>query len=138
MITLKPGESQHADIDSFNYWNATGIVLEKDGIYDLVVDPAGQTWTDGATGRFPQVCDADGFSQWFLNLFSCMKRSPADRWFTLMGAIAKDSKTQFRIGTARNNFSPGVTGELSCFANDADKFYKNNQGVIRLRVHRLG
>jgi hypothetical protein len=137
MIDLEIGIPVEKDIDSELFWTDTGIILEKGNIYDLEVIPDTQEWIDGYGGRYPQVCTANGFSHWFLNLFSFLKRSRKNQWFALMGSIDREEIGAFKIGTKYpEGYKADKTGELTCFANDAKGHYKNNKGIIKLTITR--
>lgn len=131
---LEIGFPKEVYIDSEELWNPTGIWLEVGSTYDLQVIPDTQTWTDGKL--FSKTCKADGFSNFVLDWFSYLKRSPKNKWFTLMGVIEKDEATCFAIGLECINYKPATSGELNCFANDAWKHYGNNKGKLNLTVTR--
>src|SRR5438045_528536 len=121
---MQPGESRTASVDSHCLWNDTGVVLEAGQLYRF---EASGTWTDSFIPY-----DADGAAlrtipfivRAFLWLVAPLRRAPRQNWFVLMGAIDRDRKTLFRIGSGRELEAP-ATGRLTCYANDEFSAYLN-------------
>lgn len=131
---MEINEAKNAIIDSTLFWNDTKIKLEKECTYLIFTDPEDQIWTDGK--RWPQRCNANGFSHRLLNLFSFLKRHRPSRWFCLIGSIDKAKSTYFSIGI-KTEYTPELSGTLHCFANDAKSHYNNNSGSIKIKIKRI-
>lgn len=134
MKKLGIGDSETFLVNSREFWNESGIYVEKSARYDLRVAPSGQTWSDGKL--FPQVCTAEGFSNWLLAPFVFLKRHRPSKWFCLIGCINKQQESFFEIGETKTYLAT-ESGELLCFANDAPNHYKNNNGSLVLKITRL-
>ena len=73
------------------------------------------------------------------------KRVEGAEWFALIGVIADGGNpkadgtpvphSRFIIGK-ETTLTPGKSGYLYCFANDAWGFYENNRGFVTLTVSR--
>ena len=134
MRKLGIGDSETFRVNANDFWNESGIYIEHGARYELFVTPTEQTWSDGRL--FPQVCTAEGFSNWFLAPFVFLKRHRPSKWFCLIGCINKQKGSFFEIGEGKTYLARG-SGELVCFANDAPNHYKNNNGSLVLKITRL-
>lgn len=123
---MQLNESRSFEIASREYWNDTGVILQKGFTYDFEAEGVWKDWFI--------KCDADGFSRWYLKPLARYKRSRDNKWFTLMGSINKENI--FSIGIKNRLISP-TTGELSCFANDVSWAYSNNKGSLTLKITRI-
>ena len=135
MKSLESGESISKNIIAKEFWNHTGIKLEAGNTYSFEIIPKEQVWSDGKLA--PQVTDADGFENPLINVFNSLKRMRGEKWFALIGCIDEKESTFFKIGNSCPEYKPSETGELVCFANDADEHYKNNRGVMMLTIKRI-
>jgi hypothetical protein len=117
-----------AIVDSREYWNPTGIILEKGRGYSF---EAQGEWRDGSN-----LCDANGWvPQWnklVLNLVELSKRQRGQPLFKLIGAVEKNSP-YIPLGV-KGSFIAPASGQLFCFANDVPGFYGNNFGTLKLRI----
>ena len=116
-----------ADIKARCRWNDTGIPVS-----------AGRHYTFSATGEWLDWRNRHGpeggpSTNLLLRLAEGLRRSPAEDWFTLMGAIDRDPGTIFPIGAGRAWIAPR-DGRLFAFANDVWATYGNNSGAVTLRV----
>lgn len=127
--SLSVGESATRLIAAQNLWNDTGIRILVDQEYHFTT--TGQ-WIDWYV-----ACDADGFVSPSPALwpFEWLRRVPYAPWFALIGAIDRDQRTQFLIGTNRKIIAP-ASGELTCFANDTAFAYWNNIGSVEVTITR--
>lgn len=116
-------------IEACRYWNETGIPLELGGFYAFTAEGI---WRDLRNACPPEGIESPSL---FLRATEGVRRAPAERWFTLMGAIGKDRRSIFRIGAGTRWQAPR-DGSLCCFANDVPGFYFNNSGSVRLTVRR--
>lgn len=119
------------DIVARDYWNNTGIVLERGVRYKLTAEGE---WKDRSI-----VSSASGYSRslnWLQRLTQHLRRAPELRWFALVGALDRDLSTRFLIGESVV-YTPIRDGQLTCFANDLRGFYSNNSGSVRLTVERI-
>ena len=126
---LAIGESRSMRIDSRLRSNRTGIMVEAGSTYRF---EASGVWKDKET-----CCGPDGYPspKWYFRLFEWCRRLPSANWFALCGQVPGESRP-FLIGSQAER-TMGVTGELSCFANDLRIMYANNSGSIDLTVTRL-
>jgi hypothetical protein len=117
-----------ATIDSREYWNPTGIILEQGKRYAF---EAQGEWHDAAVR-----CDADGWTpRWnrvLMMLTDFAKRESGQPLFKLMGAVEK--KRPYIVLGTKGSFVAPVTGELFCFANDVPGYYANNSGSVKLQI----
>jgi hypothetical protein len=114
-----------ATIDSKVKWNNTGINLV-----------AGRQYHYQAIGKWKDwhiECDANGFSNPFMDLACRFKRVPTAKWFQLIGAVDKDASHVIKLGTS-GIFTAPVNGLLWAFANDAWFAYCNNSGSVELEI----
>lgn len=124
-MQLEKGESTSVQILASKKWNDTGLEVAAGETYDFT---AAGTWTDLVFTH-----NADGGTNWYMNLFNNKKRSTAHLWFALMGSI--DQSIPFLIGTS-STIRFTSSGTLYCFANDANGFYWNNCGKLTLTITR--
>lgn len=110
-------------------WNSTGIVLASGERYLFT---AKGRWVDFFLAHGPA---GDPSQLMYLRLFERYRRMPKANWFALIGALDCDLSTAFVIGEA-NDVTVRITGELTCFANDAPCMYWNNWGHVELLVKR--
>ena len=108
------------------FLNETDIDISKDEEY--LFEAVG-FWKDLLT-----KCDADGYTNWYMNMYNNKKRSVDHNWFALMGNI--NNSNDFLIGK-QNKIVFNNEGKLSCYANDVKGFYWNNSGQITLTITRI-
>jgi hypothetical protein len=111
-------------------WNDTGVVLDQGHRYRFTA--TGQ-WIDWYINCGPAGYPSPNL---VMRLGEGARRVPNQPWFALIGAIARDSSSQFPIG-AGCNYQAASGGELTCFANDVPGFYWNNKGQVQLTIERL-
>jgi hypothetical protein len=132
MKQIAPGETvKSPPVLAKKKWNATGLHLETGATYSIEAVDA-KDWRDWWVGTDPR-----GHNKWWLRPFGRMKRCRKARWLALIGCIGRSEEHCFIIGDGIDEFSPKVSGELFCFANDAHGFYRNNHGTLVLHVKRL-
>jgi hypothetical protein len=129
MTSLNPGQTVTVPIDSRLKWNDTGVLLRAGARYEF---SATGTWHDRQ-----YATDADGYpsSTLLLKLAEPLRRVRSANWFTLIGAIDRDERSAFRMGS-KGVFSAAKDGQLTCFANDTPLTYGNNSGSVSLTVTR--
>ncbi|WAK00756.1 hypothetical protein [Methylobacter sp. YRD-M1] len=113
-------------IDSKAKWKNTGINLV-----------AGRRYRYQVIGRWKDwyiECDANGYSNFLMNLVGCLKRVPSAKWFQLIGVVNKNTSHIIKLGTD-GTFTAPVSGLLWVFANDAEFAYCNNSGSVELHIH---
>lgn len=114
-----------ATVASREKWNRTGIELVAGQRYHYA---AIGTWHDASI-----LCDANGWTDvWRYGYVEWAKRCLAANWFQLVGSVGKASP-MIVLGTGGEFVAP-ASGELYCFANDAEWAYGNNEGAIELTV----
>ena len=114
-----------ATIFSKAKWNNTTIKLIE-----------GRRYRYQAIGRWKDwyiECDADGYTNFFMNLFKWLKRVPKAKWFQLIGAVDQDLSQPILLGKGGTFIAPG-SGILWAFANDAEFAYGNNSGSLELQI----
>ncbi|MFD3003191.1 hypothetical protein ACFS7Z_22710 [Pontibacter toksunensis] len=107
-------------------WNSTGVQLEAGHTYSL---EASGKWTDLTISSGP-----DGFTKWYMKWAEKRRRVKEANWFALIGTYGGDNP--FIIGSGIQSLTAQVSVQLICFANDAEGFYWNNSGAVRLTVVR--
>lgn len=140
LTPLKTGEERTVYVDAFNYYNRTGLLLEKGSCYSFKVEPE-QTWWDAQI-----ECDAGGWSRSTVKeglkeiAFQAMepfRRKPDANWFELIGAVGDSDEELFTISASLPGYTPQKSGEFCPFANDLKRMYNNNDGEILLHVKRI-
>lgn len=118
-------------IEAVDKWSRTGIRLEWGRRYRM---SATGKWCDRGLPYGPAGGPAQSV---FQSIFAWARRRPHEPWFVLVGAIDRQEATAFTIGADLPSFSPPVSGELTCYANDVGLAYGNNSGSVRLTVWQL-
>jgi hypothetical protein len=102
--------------------------------YDLIENHQYQYTATGEWKDKDRICDADGYSDPSLDIFSFLKRRRSAQWFQLIGSV--DKKPNYIIDLGTNGvFTAPASGRLWVYANDASWFYFNNHGSIELHIH---
>ena len=137
---LAVGESRTVPVYAHQYYNRTGLVLEKGASYRFKV-LSRQEWKDGGI-----VCGAAGWNRdhpditWLKDLavhsMEPFRRMPQGDWFALVGSVGDDEKDCFVIGADAVTYTPRRSDEFCPFANDLKRMYHNNDGFILLKVSR--
>ncbi len=124
---LEIGDSIYVKVFSKPLWNDINLEVRN-----------GETYIFSATGEWTDwyiFSDANGYDMTHMNAFRKLRRSPENKWFSLIGNI-KDDNTFFLIGkNAIININN--TGRLLLFANDVKGFYFNNKGHLQLKIKRV-
>jgi hypothetical protein len=108
-------------------WNDTGIPVSAGRRYSL--SAAGE-WFDWRNRHGPEGGPSSNLA---LRMAERLRRAPAQNWFALMGAIDRDSRTSFLIGSGLDWQAPS-DGRVFAFANDVWAMYFNNSGAVTLQV----
>lgn len=124
------GDVQTLTIKSCRRWNRTGVRVRKGEEYRL---NASGVWKDlgdrsGAGGH-------DG-NKWIYRKAAAWRRAPDLPWFSLVGALDRDTSSFFAIGE-ESTWRTTRDGEITCFANDVGFMYWNNCGSVTLRIERV-
>lgn len=127
---MQVGELQSVAIPASQVWQSTGIVVNPGEQYRLA---ASGTWHDASIPSGPEGYPSPNA---LFRALEGLRRSPADNWFALIGALNQDKRTLFRIGSG-TVFTARQPGTLCCFANDLRPMYWNNSGEVQLTVKRL-
>ena len=122
-------------VEAHNRWNRTWLRLTAGQCYELKVDDV-QNWRDAGIDSTPEAGHIRPIRWLQVPPFKWLRRYWKANWYTLVGSIGKTPRGYFPIGGGRT-YTPETTGELFSFANDADLFYGNNDGTLRLTVTRL-
>jgi hypothetical protein len=136
-VELPIGESVSVCVDATVKWNWTGVLVAPGQQYRLV---AMGSWNDGGVDT-----DPDGFtpeqapkiSRGLLRAFAGKLRLKNDRYFSLVGGVARANASLFTIGAKLEPWHPTDSGHLECFANDVPFAYINNKGSIQLTITRV-
>lgn len=160
---LAPSEDILLEITSKQQWVKTNLYVDDGEIYRFTAD--GQ-WFDAKVAHGPSGTPQDRrqkghkVGDWWSKLeqkwadnppepstYSPARRFEDANWFSLIGVIANgvgvdqakkaiNEHETFLIGD-ENTREIKSGGYLYCYANDAWRFYFNNQGSVKLRVKRL-
>ena len=133
---LQIGERRRVRVDSRTKWNHTGVLVSAGEHYAFETEG---TWSDMGIRR-----DGNGFASgdvltgFLLKPHEAKRRAPLENWFCLIGGIGEDPTKLFRIGRQSVDWpvGAGMSGELTCFANDVGWAYWNNIGSITLSITR--
>ena len=127
---MEIGDARTMKIASRRRWNRTGVHVQP-----------GQSFHLTASGRWKDLFDLsdpgghDG-SKWVYRLADSWRRAPHLPWFSLVGALDRDTSSFFAIGL-ESTWSAPRAGEITCFANDVNLMYWNNRGSVTLRIERV-
>ncbi|MCF2221509.1 hypothetical protein H9Q08_19775 [Chryseobacterium sp. PS-8] len=113
-------------IQSEKYWNEIDVEIQEGEVYTFTAEG---NWKD-----LLMETDADGYTNWYMSLYNCFKRSRKNKWFALLGSLNK--REDFLIGK-NNKILFQHSGRLFCYANDVKGFYWNNFGKISLSIMRI-
>jgi hypothetical protein len=113
-------------IDSRLKWNDTQIDVVAGLTYEYGADGYWTDWT--------RECDADGYSDPKLDMFSVLKRCRAALWFQLVAAVDQKPHHTIVLGCSGQFIAP-ASGRLWAYANDATFAYWNNKGSLALTIH---
>lgn len=125
------GALESAEVPARPRWVDTGIHLTGGETYLITATGTWQDWRNR--------CGPEGYpsNSVFLSLAEWARRERGAPWFALIGSIGRRRSLQFVIG-ASTTFTPDVSGELTCFANDAPLFRWNNKCAVTVTVRRPG
>lgn len=133
------GDSCEVIIYAHKKYNHTGLMLEKGVKYRFEIIGK-QTWKDGGISCGPEGWNRDTVSEGLKEIsFAAMepfRRFPKANWFALIGCIGANDSNAFLIGNKKGVYTPKESAEFCAFANDLQRFYGNNQGLLKLTVRR--
>lgn len=159
-----PSPSKRFNVSASLRWNPSAFAISRGESYEIKVKDS-LFWYDGFIKTNAQGYEAhyDALSQCWVAVGLCRPylkgqraRLSSARWFELVCAIGEYvwklqeaekgvrylplredlvSQTLFAVGNFVQ-FTANHTGELICFANDADSLYWNNRGLIEVTVRR--
>lgn len=125
---LTVGESLQMTVKARSHWNDSGLDINQNGDESYLFEPKLEDrWSDAEI-----EADAAGFCAFPLPVPDFMKRVPDARWFELVASVGKDDGFVIR----KQPVQLKGKGRLYLFANDADGFYANNSGSIRVTITR--
>ena len=127
---MQVGEKTKVTVAARPLWNGTGVMLDAGHTYRLSAEGE---WVDWYIKCGPAGYPSPNI---VTRLLEMARREPTQLWFALIGAIARDTSSQFLIG-AGCNYRAVRSGELTCFANDVRGLYWNNTGDVQLTIERL-
>jgi len=127
---LAPGESADALVRAGKCWNPTQVRLEAGSTYLLEVK-GNQHWRDGIVQTGP-----GGFWALLLQWEEPSRRVPEANWMSFVGTINGWQDAPFVIGR-RCVYTPLLSGELVCYANETSLGYADNGGSVTLTIERL-
>lgn len=120
------GESRILTIKAREFWNEAKLDIAAGERYRFMAE--GRWWDMIMPAR------AGGFSSLLMRWAEKKKRVQDQPWFALMGSINKAH--HFLIGATDQSIPMQHTGALYLFANDAEGYYWNNWGKLKLRILR--
>eukprot|EP00613_Pedinella_sp_CCMP2098_P013360 CAMPEP_0171763576 /NCGR_PEP_ID=MMETSP0991-20121206/49408_1 /TAXON_ID=483369 /ORGANISM="non described non described, Strain CCMP2098" /LENGTH=349 /DNA_ID=CAMNT_0012367405 /DNA_START=6 /DNA_END=1055 /DNA_ORIENTATION=- len=147
-------------VDSSKRWNPSTFPIQRYEVYRIEV-PGDVRWVDGTIETTADAVDkcyvAAGRCRSYLKSKLRMAQEGA-KWLQLVCGIGdyvwqlqktdqnrdrmmplmeeRFLDTLFQVGRGVT-FNASFSGELVCFANDADSLYPNNKGVLNVNVRRL-
>jgi len=162
---LGPPPSKLFYVNASLRWNPSAFAIQNGETYTIRVEDTAWLDNYIRVGANGYEAKYDVVSQCYVAAGQCrpslagaVPRFPSARWFELVCGIGdfvwklqqvadatlerylplRESEliqTFFSVGTGRS-FLANFTGELVCFANDADALYWNNRGSIAINVSR--
>ncbi len=144
-IELKPGKTATFTVDAPDLYSWTKIRVVEGGEYAFSF-PRNQKWFDekikcGPNGWVPEGQDFNWFKEKFFKLMNNMKRHNEARWFEVIATVGESDDHMVRIGDgSKTETHPWVCpkdGELYAFANDARRYYDNNEGQMKVNIKRI-
>ena len=136
---LEESESIELLVYSAEMFNHTGVLVEKDEIYEITADEE-DTWSDASI-----TCSANGWNTsdvslgWKelpIKLARRMRRVKDADWFTLCATTGRNDKYAKALGS-QGSYTVPKDGELTLFANDLKSKMDNNSGYIKVTVKRI-
>jgi hypothetical protein len=129
--SMRIGETAYICVYANKPWNDSGINVVWGQRYNFRV-PEGETWIYRR-----RTCNADGHpSTWLTRPWESLRRIPEARWFQLVGAIQRSTKSAIVIGRGLSDLLALYPGRLYFFANDLPWMYWSNTGTIAVRITR--
>jgi hypothetical protein len=125
-MKLEPNQSLTLEILAQTPWNETELDVLPGETYLFAAEGSWMDWGLKKT--------ADGYANWYMNLYNRLKRVEEAKWFELIGS--PDKINFYRIGS-KSTTTFREAGTLCFFANDARCFYWNNSGKIFLKITRV-
>ena len=125
---LQPSQYKEIEIMARHKWNPTNIEIL-----------AGEEYRFDVTGTRRDIIiktSADGFSNFFMDLYASRKRSKENKWFALMGSLEQNENKLFLIGK-ENTIEFDESGTFYCLAKDDKHFYWNNFGSVKMKIKRI-
>ena len=140
LSTLKPGESREIPVRAHQYYNRSGLLLERGATYVFKVRP-NQKWKDGGVECGAGGWDRDDVSLGWIKELGIgaaepLRRMPDANWFALIGAVGDSDEELFTIGAMQTRYVLNKSDEFCPFANDLKRMYSNNDGRILVTVTR--
>ncbi|MEJ6022278.1 hypothetical protein [Ramlibacter sp. PS4R-6] len=134
---LTVGGATTCEVDAREPWNATGVLVEQGGVYEVTVLEV-TDWRDNTVKADPQ----EGWTGPVAKVlgFACraLARDPRSPMYALVAARGREGK-QFtfvgRHGTVTGSSAQPV--ELLLFANDWAGKYDNNHGRLKAAIKRI-
>ena len=122
-------------IHAASHWNDTGLQVEPNTDYRVV---AQGVWHDAWIASGPEGYPSPNC---LMHSVESWRRVPDAPWFALICSVDRKEELAQQVFTRPfPEESPplrfSVGGQLTCFANDAFRFYWNNWGEIRIAVRR--
>ncbi|MEZ9233036.1 DUF2235 domain-containing protein [Vibrio amylolyticus] len=139
LTVLALGESKTITVFAAEKYNRTGVFLEAGKTYRFTSQDS-ETWYDAAIACSVSGWDRSGVTLGFKEIaiatMEPFRRVPDANWFELCASIGSDDRETFRIGL-NTSYTPSTSGELCPFANDLERFYGNNRGLVQCTVERV-
>ena len=153
-ILSNVGDRTTTVLDAGKYWNASGLLAEKGGRYQVTfARPAGAVWKDGShnvdpnTGWWPKPgkstlnwdTGVHAFTEWL----DFALRVAGEPLSVPIGSIrgscygGRLCEQRFRIPPSGTTFTAPADGEFCGYANDLSFAYANNSGRLTLTITRV-
>jgi hypothetical protein len=149
---IQQGECVVLTVNADSYWNASGLLLEKDATYHVTVG-ADEYWCDDNTKcsadgwrvndeKFEackpgtEVPELSGIKKWLFLKAENYRRSPDADWFELVGVNGLGEEiSEFPVGS-NYSYTSTKSGEFCAYANDLKFFYWNNSKSLKVTIQR--
>lgn len=136
---LQVGAIAQSEVDAREMWNATGVLVENGGAYEVTVLEITEEWKDASVKSDPQEGWTGAVAKTIGLLARAFARDPCSPMYALVAARGRAEKAFTFVG--RKGVVTGSSAqavELLLFANDWPGRYANNFGRLKVQVKRVG
>lgn len=123
MRILSLNEPAIIEVNAFETWNFSKLLLQKDHQYRFKLATSSESWGPAS---------AEGIHHPNAFGFEPVLRIHKEKYLSLMGCIDRIPETAFKIGANEQIYSPPRDGELICFANAVPEYLNSHFSMEEL------